>query len=360
MHPAVPMFAAVVPTFSSGTIDATGEKIAFSGFVFFQGRSSTKAIRNVEFLFGAVTKAGGSGLTVSLQDPTTSAGPPFQPDETQDQTVAIANADAGFDSNLWYTTGNLSADRTVAFGALLSVVIEFDGSGRLGADSVAIRGIASGNTGPAHFLAYSAKTASWAASSMIPDVILKFSDGTYGTLLGAFPCSAIGSLTYNSGSATDEYALEFDFPGPVAVDAGQGVWQHAAAGSDAELVVYDGTSAMANGTATLDGTQSATAGGNRMGFGCFGAALSLTENTTYRLALKPTTANNVVLHYFDVATAGHLQAHIGGEDWALTGRVNGGSWDAPTTTRRPFLWPMLAGLDDGAGGGGGVVGVIGE
>jgi hypothetical protein len=60
----------------------------------------------------------------------------------------------------------------------------------------------------------------------------------------------------------------------------------------------------------------------------------------------------VILAYFDVANADHLQAHIGGTEWYLSSRVNGGAW-TDTTTRRPMLWPYISAIDDGAGGGGG-------
>jgi hypothetical protein len=86
--------------------------------------------------------------------------------------------------------------------------------------------------------------------------------------------------------------------------------------------------------------------------GLFTGMVSLSSDTIYRLALKPTTANNITLQYFDVAAAGHMQAHWGGEGWALTSRVDSGAWAAVTTTRRPFLWPYVCAIDDAAGGGG--------
>src|SRR5262245_9299830 len=121
--PSLPYSFAAAPALSTLLlIDATGEEAAFCGRVFFPVRSGTKDVRKVGFRFGAVTKAGGSALTVSLQDVNLGTGPTMQPDETQDQTVAVANADAGFTSNAWYQTGALSADRTVALGELLAVV----------------------------------------------------------------------------------------------------------------------------------------------------------------------------------------------------------------------------------------------
>ena len=92
----------------------------------------------------------------------------------------------------------------------------------------------------------------------------------------------------------------------------------------------------------------------------FSAAYTLTKNTTYRCALKPTSANSVTLYYFDVAAAGHFQAHVGGTAWVYTDRVDAGSWAAVTATRRPFIFPYIAGIDDGAAGGTGRRRIIGS
>lgn len=351
----LPPSVAVAPAFSTAlVIDATGEKVGFSGRVWFAARTGTKAIRKIGFRFGAVTKAGGSGLTVSLQDPTgvtgAGTGGPMVPDETQDQTVAVANGDAAFAANTWYQTGDLSADRTVSFGDKLSICWEYDGGGRLGADTVTIAGLGATQSGHAHSCVAALKTASWAVAAVVPNVILEFSDGTFGTLMGAFPCSAISSIAYNSGSAADEIALEMTWPGPLKIDGVGGIWTPSAAGADFDVVVYDGTSAMSNGTVAVDGDD-ATGAAQRFGYAQLPGMVTLAANTTYRIALKP-NATNITLVYFEVAAAGHFQAHVGGEAWAYTTRVDAGSWAAATTTRRPFLWPYVCAMDDGAGSGG--------
>jgi hypothetical protein len=334
-------------------LDATGEKAAFCGRVTFPARTGTKDIERVGIRFGAVTKSGGSALTISLQNVSTAAGQPMQPDETQDQTVAVANADATFVSNTWHRSGTLSANRTVSCGDLLSVVIEYDGNGRLSSDSVVISGMTSVGTGPGHGIATAHKTASWATIAIIPNVVLEFSDGSFGTLLGAFPISALNSASYNTGSGgADEYALEMTFPGPVGVDGAGGNWNLTNNSTDAELIFYEGTTAMTNGTIAMDGMHT-PATSQRPAVGQAAAVIELDASTTYRLALKPTTANNITLHYFDVADANHLTLHPGGVTWCLTSRIDAGSWAAVTATRRPFLWPYVCAIDDAAGGGGG-------
>jgi hypothetical protein len=347
--------------FSSNVIDATGEKVAFVGPVWFQARTGTKDIRKVGFRFGSVTKSGGSALTVSLQNVSTSAGPPARPDESQDQTVAVANANGSFLSNTWIQTGNLSADRTVNFGEMLAVVIEFDGSGRTAPDSVAISGVpllggASSNLTRSMTIAKLGGT--WQIdASIAPNIILEFSDGTFGTLSGAFPCSAVGSFDYDSASSPDEYALRFQFPVPVSIDAAGAVINYDANSSDAEIVCYTGTTPMTDGTVTVDAHNTVLVGGTaRPNIAApFGAALALSGSTAYRIGVKPTTASNIQLSYYDMASAAHFQAHVGGADWYLSSRTDAGAW-TDTTTRRPFIWPYICAVDDGTGGGGGSAG----
>jgi hypothetical protein len=344
------------PSFNSQAIDATGEMYGFMGHVWNSDRA-TKNITKIGFRFGTVTKAGGSALTVSLQDVDVASATVYQPDGTQDQTVAIANADAGFTSNVWYQTAALSAARTVAFGELVAVVIEFDGAGRLGADAVnisqlGITGASARNLGGGAAL----KTGgTWALATGMPCIILEFDDGTFGTLdEPSFPVSSTSSLGYNSGSAADEVALEFTVAAACKCD---GAWMllSAAASADFEIVLYDGTTPLATASFDVNILEATTT--VRPCFATF-AEQTLATGVTYRLALKPTTANSVTICFFDVANANHFQAHPGLLTGSYTTRVNAGSWAAATTTRRPYAGIRLSAIDDGAGGG--AAGVIGS
>lgn len=345
------------PAFTSSVIDATGEKFAWVGCVWTPNRG-TKSIRNVEFLFGTVTKAGGSGLTVSLQNISTAASV-TQPDETQDQTIAIANGDASFASNTWYLTGNFSADRSVTFGEEVAVVVEYDGSGRLGADAVNFQnptGNALNTLGARAFPACSLKTASWALVGATPNIILKFSDGTYGTLMGSFPCSAFNVVAFKQDTAgSDEYAIEIPISWDCKVD---GLWAFAGATATTanwDFVLYDGTTAMTGGTMSHNAMWTPNGGGeDRIIEHSFTQEIELAAGTTYRLAMKPTqTTSTCRMRYFDVNTAGHMGVHPLGTSCVLTSRLDLGSWAAATTTRRPFMGLRVSALDDGAGGGGG-------
>lgn len=327
-------------------IDATGEKVSFCGSVWTPD-NGTKSIRKVGILFGSSnTKAGGSALTLSLQDPSTSAGPPMQPDGTQDQTVAIGNA--AIVNSTFLLTGALSADRSTAFGANLCVVVEFDGAGRLGADSIQIAAIQkyAQTVVPTTALF----TASWADSARLPIVLFEFSDGSYGTLDGAMIFSAYNTaVAYNSGSAADEYALKFS-PAVSGTINGVQVNLTAATSADFDIVLYQGTTALA--TVSVDqNTWTPSVGG--FGFEAF-PPTAVSAGTTYYLAIKPTTANNVTLGGVTVASNSYLGATPQGTGWVRSSRVDGGSW-TDTTTIMPNISFRLTASGSGSSSAGSYV-----
>lgn len=344
--------ATASPGFTSTLlIDATGEKIAFCGRVWWPNRQATRNIRRVGFLFGTIVKAGGSALTISLQDVNLAAGPPIQPDGTQDQTVAITNADAAFATDTWYRSGVLSVDRSVAFGELLSVVLEYDGAGRLGVDSVILKGLTADVAGHHHQASSVLFTTGWTVVTVTPNIILEFDDGTFGTLSGSFPCSALGTIAYNSGSTPDENCLEGSFPFPCKVDGALIPFLPGAGGAAAaDIVAYDGTTAITNGTVSIDPQAVEATNTQRQLDVTFGAELTFAANTIYRLAVKPTTVNNVTVYFFDVADANHLTCHDGGIAFVLNSRTDAGAWGTATATRRIFGGWRISSLDDGVGG----------
>src|SRR6185503_11738885 len=219
----VPLLApAVTPALATtGLIDATGEQLAWVGRIWFPARTGSKNIARIQFRFGAVTKASASALTLSVQGVSAAAGPPMQPDGSVAASVAIANADAAFVSNTWYRSGVLSSAPTVNFGDLRAIVLEYDGAGRLGSDSVVASAWTSGNTGTTplqHTFALNA--GGWSALNTVPILVLEFDDGTYGTLDGCVPFMTSNALGVNVNSAgSDEIALPFTVPFACEIDA---------------------------------------------------------------------------------------------------------------------------------------------
>lgn len=336
---------------SIGPADATGEKIAYCGY-FWHPDHATKSVSRVGFRFGTVTKAGGSALTVSLQNVDTTVSP-MTPDETQDQTVAIANANASFASNTWIRTGTLSATRSLAPGDPIAIVVEYDGAGRLGSDSFNLS-CCGGFTPAQHTNTTRLKSGagpSWSTPSFVaPNVVLECDDGTFGTIAGSFVFSAITTLNVNTGSTPDEIAMEFDLDFPIGID---GVLFNAAPDTgqdnDFDVVVYN-SAGTALVTKSYDQTFGNAVSAVRMGMMPFGSLLEFKAGELFRVAFKPTTADNVAFAYMDVNDANHWRLHGGGIAAGIqyAQRTDAGSWTT-TATRRVFGGVQVGSVDNGGG-----------
>ena len=341
LHPA-PQGYTLAPAFGAMTFAATGNKACFIGRVWTQG-GAAKSIRRVQFRWGTVTKDGGSALTISLQDVSTTAGPVIRPDETQDQTVAVANADADFVSDTWYRSGVFSADRSVAYGELVAVVFEFDGAGRLGADTISLSSInvSSGVNFPItnQNVSVTKTGAVWAAVAQLQNIILEFSDGTFGTLQGAYPVSAVNSHTgVNTGSTPDEYALKFTPEFTMTIDA---LWAlvQAPTGADYDVVLYEGTTALV--TVSIDQNSLANVGARIIVLPI--TPTDLTAGVDYYIAVKPTTANSVIVFSIDVTDVAFLDLSAGSREATYATRTDAGAW-TETTTRRLLAGVQICGV----------------
>ncbi len=326
----------VVPSLAT-TLSLLGanasDRLSQIGRVVFPERTGSKSLTKVHFLFGAVVKTNGSTLRVSLQDVDLTAGPPMRPDGTVDQSVTIANADSGFASNQWYTA-TLGSARTVNYGDLLAVV--FDWASAVSGDSVVITGYSlssgSSNAGAVgnQYGAVQFTASTWSAISMVTNIILEFSDGSFGTLDGSLIASAIGTTAFNNTSNPDEHCLEFQFPFDCEVD---GMYALVAANADFEMILYSGTTALATVTVDANTAQSTAARWTRVAF----PKQTLLKNTTYRVAVRPTTASNVTIYHRDVSNASHKGVEHLGTTASLNSRTDAGAWGTPTATRRPLM-----------------------
>ncbi len=348
-YPSLPDGYNTNQSMTNSVIDATGEKVAACGNVW-TPTSGSKSIHKVGFMFGSsITKAGGSALTLSLQDVDLATGPPIQPDGTPDQTVAIANASIA--ASTFLLSGALSADRSISFGDLVCVVIEFDGAGRLGADSITMASITRNGANIAVYPSVSLLAPTWADVPRAPIILFEFSDGTYGTLDGSFPFSAFNTtVAYNSGSGADEYALKFTVPTSGTI-TGVGISATLASGANTDIVLYSGTTALAsvsidqnNWTPTLSGN----------GFITF-PATSVSAGTTYYIAVKPTTTNNVTLGGFTVGNSAYLGALPQGTGYIRSSRVDAGSWSDTATVVPSIRFRFTPSSSGGSSGGAYVV-----
>ena len=341
------------PGFAAGIdIDATGEKAAIVGNFWHPDGPGTYSIVRAGFRFGStITKAGGSALTASLQDVSLTAGPPIQPDETQDQTVAIANADATFAANTWHRTGAFSAARSVGFDDLLALVVEYDGGGRLGADTFRIGGITNGGRQTQAASVNKVGAPAWAIpANYIPNVVFEVDDGSFGTFLGAFLASAITSTNFGETSTPDEYAVKFQVPVELTVDAA--MFAYGLVSQDAQFNLYssDGSTVLMTVNRDMNAVQSTSAYATEF---VFSSEITLAANTNYYAAVKvssgaTTTGGNRVV--ITVDDADQIPLHGWPLGACLSTRSDAGAW-SDTTTQIPLAQIRIASIHDGTGSG---------
>lgn len=339
----MPGVTTALSTSSSALLDATGEKLAFSGR-FWHPSGLTKNISRIQFGFGTCISAGGSALTASLQNVST-AGPPMQPDETQDQTVAIPNSD--FVSNTWYRTNALSANRSVAIGELLSFVLEFDGAGRLGSDSCRISIVSTGSVlSTLHQSVVAGKSGTWSRTSGLPNILFECDDGSFGTLDGGTAISSSGTLTsINTGSTPDEVALRFVAPFNMEIDGIFVTLNAVTDTADHDVILYDSGGSVLE-SVSVDSDQISIANTASTVIVPF-AARALTKGQTYYVSVKPTTANSISIPYWDVNHIDHLNVFPQiNMNCCWAQRTDAGVW-SETTTRFPIAGIRVCSIDDG-------------
>lgn len=333
------------PALGSILLDAAADRITMvGGFTHPDGVSKT--VDGVEFPFGTVGKANGSTMQVSLQNVDLGNGPVIREDGTPDQTLTIANADAGFVSNAWYG-GDFDAagTRTLAIGELVAVVFQF-GSFVAG-DSVNIRGLATVNSSNVldnQNIVVANLTGTYAAQVLLSNVIFRCSDGTFGTLENAWPCTAVNTHAFNVGTGVaDEYALGAQLPFPYQSN---GMWAPsllAGATFATEYLTYSGTTALQTTTMDHNALSANTVYNLRRNY----PPQTHLANTLYRVAVRPTGTTNISVYSTDVNELGHMACLPGGSAFHLWTRLDQGVTWTPFTTRRLLAGIRLSAFDDG-------------
>ena len=324
-----------VPTVFTSTLllDASGEQ---AGFVFYAPK--TGSIRKLHFRTGAVTTA--TDTDVRLETVSTTTGLPTGTLFGANTNVTVLAA--AITATTWIQSGALTADASVTRGDMLAVVIAPTSTPNFVVASASL------DTSSAISPVYSAlKTGgTWAISTTNPVCAVEYSDGTYAYIEGAYPISAFTTHSVASNVSPDEIALTFSFAGPVRLT---GVWFNADRDGDLDIVLYDGTTALATISRDAD-VDASTA--NRPNVALFGLVQELTASTVYRVALKPTTTTAITAFSYDVFAVGLHDQTAGGQAFYYSERTDAGAW-TDVTTRRPFIGLILDQIDDGTGTGSG-------
>jgi hypothetical protein len=337
-------------------LDASTEKAAFVGQVWHPStKTGTINIRKVHFRLGAVTFNAASVFRVSLQNVSATAGPPYQPDGSQDQTADMTSLSA----NAMNATGNLSADRAVDLSAdslgdansrWLAVVFEYQTF--TAADSVVVNSWNPGIRADANLGGHSLlNTGSWAmpALSIIGNVVLECDDGTFAFLDNTGCFSAASSASVSSTAAIRRAGVKFQVPVETKIE-GFGLMGLFPNGSDGRLVLYDSDGSTELASVDVDNDAVSIAAQARAVRAMF-APVTLSAATNYRIAYVGGTATASTIYNVDVGAAGHMDGLMLGQNAHWT-QHDGASW-TDTTTRRPVFGLKLSAVHDGTGGGGG-------
>lgn len=330
--------------FGTMLMDAAAEKAAYIFTI-----PKTGTLDTYEFRIGSVTNNPDNGLRISFQNLDANG----DPDGTQDQFRDIAGP---FSANTWIVPGLITSDgtdtgtkRSVTVGDRIAVVIEFVSF--VAGDSLQILSLQNFSNSAEkldgqefycdQFLVAWGKTA-----GDIPNGALKYETSGYYPINGwTFPLLTGNARAYNSGSTPDEISLRFQIPFAGECD---GAWVRLDMDGDCDVVLYDGTTVLAS--ASLDSSARLVAAGANV-FARWTPQV-LAANTTYRIALKPTTVTNVTLFTWTSDNAGLMAAASGGIEWYRSERTDAGAW-SDTTTERPLIGLHLNAIDVAAPSGGG-------
>lgn len=291
----------------SGTVDASGEIVAFIGRLYIDGRATNKTINTTgssKFTFSLGTSPvfdnAGSEFRVGIQGVDTTTGIPARPNGVWSVYSAITLAS---DSTPTLTTqaayhekAPTSGSGTFSHGDLIAVVFEF--TTRAGVDSISISGSIDSYGVSSMPGAVTNASGSWAAvSSVVPTILITFADGTIGTLDGGvlIPTSGATAITWNSTNTPDEYGNVIQVPYDCKIDAIFAPVRTSDANSDLTVNLYSSPSSpslITSFTVPAEGLP-LSINTERGGMFTLSTPISLSANTDYVITVKATGAGNV-------------------------------------------------------------------
>lgn len=346
------------PNTQSNVINAVGESIAFIGRLYLESGPGTSKVfssagAKIYARAASVTFANGStNFRAGIQDVSLTTG---LEDGTYDVQGNFTGGGGGVANgmNEWAMG---SGTKTITHGDLIAVVLELTARG--GADSIGIVTPAVGVTGNLIFPYCTTDTGGGPVKiKTLPQVITESDDGTLGWFGSeSWAGGALQIASFNVDSTPDEYALVFEIPYKIEINALNGIITIGASAA-AELILYSdplGTP-VAERVITID--PDVVAGTS---FGLFEeqiTAYELQASTKYAIALRPTTTNNVAITGPTFGSGnGHLRrVTIWGTNASLYTRTgNTGAFGSEDTENIPALGFMANKIDNGAGGGGGL------
>lgn len=344
------------------TMNAAGESCAFIGKVYIEGAPASNTISSaggkITFRTGTVTFANaGTNFRVGIQDVAATG----LEDGTFDVYADFTGGGGGIASNTWYEKAMTNGSKTLNHLGIYAFCFEMTTLG--GADSIVFVSFGSQNhvgtatnfpyrttdigAGPAR-----AATGPYGAS-------IVFDDGTLGWIQGAWyspGMNSAASTNFNSGSTPDEYAGVFQVPYTCSIRGGYLVVGSIASTDNFEIILYSDAQGtpVAEETATVDPNFTGSAAAVGQYNVSFANSVILSPGVWYALALRPTTANNINISYYDITTTfgnKYKKSSVFGTNVKLSSRSNQtGAFSEVQSYFMPIFGLFIDGLDDGVGG----------
>jgi len=351
-------------SFTSSTANAAGESFGIVGQVRIVGNATGKVLSaagNGKILWASTTvtfATAGTTFRVGIQDVDLSTG---LEDGTFDVFKEYVQGTDTIATNGFNVATMTSGTKTLSDGDLIAIVAEMPV--RNGADSVIIGGSTVGYVTNASSLGFPYGTVDTAAlaksNAAMLYALIQFDDGTVGWILGATPLRAAPtSVAFNSGSTPDEYCATFVSNLRIQI-SGISVQASGIASTDNfEVILYTDPYGTPSATVTLTpdpDVLGAAASSNSLHFYHI-TPTTLTANTVYGVALRPTTTNNINIHYIDTAVSGAadiIRAALPLSQAKLASRTNQtGAFSVVSNNFLPVVVLDVCAVDDGTGGGG--------
>ncbi len=347
---------------STSVLDAAGERLAFYGHLYLQGRASgvktldTSSLCRIQFRLSANTWAtSGSVLRVGLQSVNAAAGPPMQPDGTW---LVRRDITQGADSLVNSFANSFVPDSgTVSLSHGDEICFVFDMTGRAGADSLSLTVISGstpgyGLTGVFKPMASTNVSGSWAGVSL-PFIILTFSDGTVGFVDGYPSPASAASLSWSDATNPDERGTVFQVPFDTKVDALWAAWRTLDANSDGTLTLYSDPFGSPTVLATRSLVSEVGAATNSQGMGTLmlTSPISLSANTDYCVALRATGSSTLRNEHLVLQDAIFREQFPAGTTLQGVTRNNGsGAFGSASTTQFTSLGVRIYEVPSGGSG----------
>ena len=342
---------------TSTILNAAGESVAMIGRVRLQGGSGSKTISSaggsIINRFGSTTFAdAGSNLRIGIQDVAATG----LEDGTFDVYADLVGGTDTITTNAMRETTMETGSKTISHGDIVAICIEMTAFG--GADSVQAHRASSGPellTPNFPYTTFDSGAGPARGNSIIPFTI-KFDDGTIGWIEQAYFGYDWGNspstVSFNSGSATDEYAAVFKLPFKTSINGAALMVGSIASTDNFEIILYSDPYGTPTAQQTVAVAPAQTGSTSALeSYMVHFTPTVLEANTYYAIALRPTTANSITFGYYNL-TSGYdylKRPTIFGEDIEMAGRADQtGAFTETQVYDLPLVWLSLDKFDDGS------------